>query len=98
MYYFKKVELTPEEIKSLQETDFETNDISEDGTVDPTLLIQAAGLDDYEMGNLKIMENGAGFGPIDSSKPVTEEEIAMMSSYIKQQVRDNYGVQLILAE
>ncbi len=98
MYFFQKVKLTPEEIEFLQTTDFDMNDISDDNTVDPGLFVLAVGLDGYEMGNLKITEDGSGFAPIDTTKAVTEQDVAMMASYIKQQVRDTYGVQLMLKD
>jgi len=94
MQYFAPVNLTPDQIDFLKTTDFDISDIGENHTVNPELFIQAAGLDDFEMGNLKIISTGIEV--IDKTKEITDSEIAMLTSYIKQQVRDTYGVQLQL--
>ncbi len=105
MQYFEPVKLTPKQIEFLKTTDFDIGDISsstgsgstsDDGIVAPEIFITAAGLDGYEMGNLKIIDNGADVEAIDKSKDIADQDIAMLTSYIKQQVRDTYGVQLQL--
>ena len=98
MQYFKPVKLTPEQIEFLKTTDFDVSVINDDNIVKSEEFILAAGLDEYEMGNLKITNSGIDIEPIDDSKEITEQELAMITSYIKQQVRDTYGVQLQLKE
>ena len=77
---------------------FDVSVINDDNIVKSEEFILAAGLDEYEMGNLKITNSGIDIEPIDDSKEITEQELAMITSYIKQQVRDTYGVQLKLKE
>ena len=96
MQYFEQITLTPEQIEFLKTTDFDVSDIGDDNIVNSEAFILAAGLDEYEMGNLKITNNGADIETINQSKNISEQELAMMTSYIKQQVRDTYGVQLQL--
>jgi UDP-N-acetylmuramate dehydrogenase len=66
--------------------------IGREGRISAGLIIDMAGLKGKTMGGIKVSEEHAN--QIVNTGEGTAEEILMLISYIKQQVRDKYGLQL----
>ena len=56
-------------------------------------MIEKAGLKAYKMGNAQVSDIHANY--IVNSGQATFDEVMMLISFVKQQVRDKYGVQLM---
>lgn len=95
MQLFEYVQLTSDQILFLKNTDFDLNEIPDSGEVAPEVFIREAGLVGFEMGKLEINDHGE-IEKKDQKSDISTEDIALISSYIKQQVRDRYGIQLKL--
>ncbi|MFA7209028.1 MAG: UDP-N-acetylmuramate dehydrogenase [Parcubacteria group bacterium] len=88
--FFKKVSIEDEKIISKFENDggpkFEINKIS------AGWIIDQAGLKGKKIGGAMVSEKHANF--IINTGTATAEDVVMLASFVKQQVRDKFGIQL----
>lgn len=78
--------------KLIERFENDTKSKAEDGIIPAAWLIEETGLKGKKIGGAQISEKHANF--VINSGQATAEDVIILSSFIKQQVRDELGVQL----
>jgi len=91
--FFKHTEPTEHNVKKLKEIPrfFELK-LHEKNTIPTGFVIEEAGLKGKKIGGAMVSEKHANF--IINTGDATAEDVIMLASFIKQQVRDKFGVEL----
>ena len=89
--YFGDVRIDEAVRSELERTHFPLAEISKKTSIPACVFIQEMGLADHEMGHVRVADDGETIARQDHAQP---EDIIMLASYVKQQIRDTYGVQL----
>ena len=91
--FFKNPESTEHNRRYVKEIPrFKELNLHEKNTIPAGFLIEEAGLKGKKMGGAMVSEEHANF--IVNTGTATAEDVIMLTSFIKQQVRDQFGVEL----
>jgi UDP-N-acetylmuramate dehydrogenase len=90
---FKNIEFSTVDLDDLKKRGVEIDKFSAHKKIPAGYLIEKAGLKGKIMGGAQISEQHANY--IINTGQATAEEVIMLTSFIKQQIRDKYGVQLM---
>ena len=90
---FKNIEFDKLDITALKARGVEVEKFEKNRKIPAAYLIEKAGLKGHTIGGAKISEKHANY--IINANQATAEQVIMLISFIKQQIRDKYGVQLI---
>lgn len=69
----------------------EYDEVKHDEWIPASFFIREVGLSDHVMGRVRFADEG---GTIENIGNAKAEDVIMLGSYVKQQIRDTYGVQL----
>jgi len=89
---FKNVLFEQVNLKDLEEKHVEIEKFSKYKKIPAAYLIERAGLKGHSIGGAQVSEVHGNY--IVNKGEATAEQVIMLISFIKQQVRDKYGVQL----
>jgi len=91
---FKNPTVSPGDFKRIKKflPDFETKNFWQTSSIGAGYLIEQAGLKGKQIGGAQVSEQHASF--IINKDKATAEDVIMLISYVKQQVRDRFGIQL----
>jgi|SRR3989339_1215084 len=90
---FKNVRFEDVDLEALKNKNIEIEKFAKFKKIPAAYLIEKAGLKAYKMGNAQVSDIHANY--IVNSGQATFDEVMMLISFVKQQVRDKYGVQLM---
>lgn len=90
---FKNIELNNVDIKNLEKRGLDLALFVKNQKIPAAYLIEKAGLKGHIIGGVKVSEKHANY-IVNFEQKGTAEQVIMLISFIKQQVRDKYGVQL----
>jgi len=89
---FKNILFEQVDLKKLEEKNIDIDQFSKFRKIPAAHLIEKAGLKGHSIGGAQVSELHGNY--IVNKGGATAEEVIMLISFIKQQVRDKYGVQL----
>jgi len=89
---FKNVLFEDVDLDKLKEKNVEIDKFTKFKKIPAAYLVERAGLKGHSIGDAQVSEQHANY--IVNTGKATAEQIIMLISFIKQQVRDKYGVQL----
>ncbi len=89
---FKNVEFAQVDLDKLKDRGIEIEKFEKNKKIPTAYLIDRAGLKGHTIGGAQVSELHANY--IINTGQATAEEVIMLLSFIKQQIRDKYGVQL----
>lgn len=90
---FKNVRFEDVDIEDLKKRNLDIEKFAKHKKIPAGYLIESAGLKGHTIGDAQISEKHANY--IINKGNATAEQVIMMISFIKQQIRDKYGVQLM---
>ena len=90
---FKNVKFDESDIEALKARKIEVEKFEKFQKIPAAYLIEKAGLKGHSIGGAKVSEKHANY--IINNNQATFEQVIMLISFIKQQIRDKYGIQLI---
>ena len=90
---FKNIVVTDEILKKLKLIDPNVEEKIKGGKIGSAFIIDKAGLKGYKIGGAQLSEDHANF-IVKASDDTKADHVLQLISYIKQQVRDKYGIQL----
>lgn len=89
---FKNIEFKEVDIDDLKQRGLDIEQFAKHQKIPTSYLIEQAGLKGYSMGGVQVSQKHANY--IINVDQATAEQVIMLISFIKQQVRDKYGIQL----
>ncbi|MFA6252660.1 MAG: UDP-N-acetylmuramate dehydrogenase [Patescibacteria group bacterium] len=89
---FKNVEFKTVDIEDLKKRGLDTDQFAKHQKIPTAYIIERAGLKGHTIGGVKVSEKHANY--IINTNKATAEQVIMLISFIKQQIRDKYGIQL----
>ncbi|MDQ5970594.1 MAG: UDP-N-acetylmuramate dehydrogenase, partial [Patescibacteria group bacterium] len=89
---FKNIEFKEVDIEDLKQRGLDIEQFAKHQKIPTSYLIEQAGLKGYSMGGVQVSQKHANY--IINVDQATAEQVIMLISFIKQQVRDKYGIQL----
>lgn len=90
---FKNIEFKNVDIEDLERRGLDLTPFVKNQKIPASYLIDRAGLKGHIIGGVKVSEKHANY-IVNFEQKGTAEQVIMLVSFIKQQVRDKYGVQL----
>ena len=90
---FKNVKIEDVDIKDLEKRHLDLSRFANHKKIPVGYLIEEAGLKGHTIGDAQISEKHGNY--IINKSNATAEQVIMLISFIKQQIRDKYGIQLI---
>ncbi|MGB0757617.1 MAG: hypothetical protein ACPGO5_04145 [Patescibacteria group bacterium] len=92
MSLFADIRLDMAMQQQLETSRIEFDEVKGQEFVPASFFIREVGLSDHVMGRVRFADEGA---TIENTGNAKAEDVIMLGSYIKQQVRDTYGIQLM---
>ncbi len=89
---FKNIEFKEVDIADLKQRGLDIDQFVKYQKIPTAYLIEKAGLKGYTMGGVRVSEKHANY--LINVDQATAEQVIMLISFIKQQIRDKYGIQL----